>query len=642
MGVATTGPRPQARPEAESDPLEAVQGLAPDDPVRIDALLERVYTLRMDDRPQAAALNREALDLSEARGYLPGIANALRLETMLFYTIGSIDEMTRIARRSAEIFEFLGDKKGLAAAKDRLASMYELAGDFSKALDCALRTRELARELGDRPREGWALSSLGGIYSALDEFDNALGHLQQALQIFEDLDNDSGRFRILLRLSRMYRRQGRYDDAIDMAEKALARTDRVEDDLFRAICLADLGLIAERMGDLEQARRLLEESLDIFPDWMKSTVALETQLGLGRVSHQLKDLTQAREILEPVAAMAEQVGAVPLAAEAHKTLAEVFEELKQPHLALSAFKKHMVARERVFDTKTRQALTRMEVQLQTEAAKKDAEIERLKFVELQNMQSRLVESERMATVGDLAAGITHEINSPLGVLASNLDLVERVLHRLPDVEAGRVDVERVSQPMHSGLRASREALQRVQELVQSLRRFARLDEAEYQRVDLVANVDSVLTLFRPQLPDAIGLLPTLDPVPAFWGYPGELNQALMALLRNAQEAIEGDGGTGQIRLRTFTDGEDAVIEIEDSGPGIPTDRLSRLFQIGFGQKGPRMRLRLGLSTVASVVRKHGGTIDVRSELGQGTTFILRFSAAGAGPERSSELPPPAA
>jgi two-component system, NtrC family, sensor kinase len=292
--------------------------------------------------------------------------------------------------------------------------------------------------------------------------------------------------------------------------------------------------------------------------------------------------------------------------------------------ALAHYKEFHKLKDAMFNEDARARLKNLQLRLGVEKAEKRAEIERMRYGELAAMQAQLVQSEKMALLGRLVAGLSHEINTPIGVINSNTSLAARALDVLLtdglDV-ASKPRVRTAIDSLAAVQRSSAEAGERLSELVKSLKAYARLDEAELQRVDISTCVDATLKLFETQLPDSIRLEKSLEPIPEVTCRPGQLNQAFMTVLVNASEAIDSEG---TIAVRSFPDGDSALIEIADTGRGIPAEEIPRLFDIGFGERDSQVRLRMGLSNAKSMIEKHGGSMDVDSIVGQGTTFRIRL------------------
>lgn len=236
---------------------------------------------------------------------------------------------------------------------------------------------------------------------------------------------------------------------------------------------------------------------------------------------------------------------------------------------------------------------------------------------------------RLATLGLLLAGVAHEVNTPIGALASNHDVLKRALEKLQDIladevvdESELVEVRRIVRALAGIMRVNDLAIERVVGLVASLRTFGRLDRSEVDRVDLHEGIDTTLVLLRHRLEDRIVIQRDFGQLPMVECYPQQLNQVFMNLLMNAVQAIEGPG---EISIRTRPVGETEVeVLIRDTGSGMDRETLQRIFDPGFTTKNQRVGMGMGLLISRRVVDRHGGTIEVRSEPRAGTTFTLRL------------------
>lgn len=250
------------------------------------------------------------------------------------------------------------------------------------------------------------------------------------------------------------------------------------------------------------------------------------------------------------------------------------------------------------------------------------------FDDLQTHQTEAVNSARLATLGSLTAGVAHELDTPLGSLKSNLDTLQRSLDRLQEIladeqvdESELDDVRRIVRAVDGIMDTNELAVERLVDLVGSLRTFARPDRSERDRIDLHECLEETLSLLQHELRDGIRVHRSFGDLPRVDCYPAKLNQAFMNLLVNACHAIDGEG---EIEIRTRTDGDRVEIQIEDSGCGISREHQARIFEPGFTTKGSRVGMGLGLPITRQVVEEHGGEISLESEPGVGTCFTLRL------------------
>jgi signal transduction histidine kinase len=244
------------------------------------------------------------------------------------------------------------------------------------------------------------------------------------------------------------------------------------------------------------------------------------------------------------------------------------------------------------------------------------------LAELRQTQAQLVQSEKMAALGNLVAGLAHEINTPLGAITSNTDTVLRGLGKLaPDIPERRTNVLRLVDDL---LRTNAEACQRISLIVKNLRNFARLDEADWKTADLREGMDSTLALVEHLRRGRIEIVREYGAIPAIACHPGQLNQVFMNLLVNAIQAIEGPG---TIRVRIGVDGAHLRVDVDDTGSGIVPAHLPRIFDPGFTTKGVGVGTGLGLAICHRIVAAHGGSIEVASQPGAGSTFSVRLPVA---------------
>jgi signal transduction histidine kinase len=247
---------------------------------------------------------------------------------------------------------------------------------------------------------------------------------------------------------------------------------------------------------------------------------------------------------------------------------------------------------------------------------------------LRESKARLAQAEKMAELGNLVAGIAHEMNTPLASISSNTDTIALVLQKLhglvvsefPDESsAARRRFEESLSIAEESLRTSRLACDRILKLVGALRGFARHDDLRMQKADVHAGIESTLALVAHELKGRIKIFKEYGDLPEIECYPDQLNQVFMNLLVNAAQAI---AGPGEIRIRTWRDRDTIRISISDSGGGIPAELTSKVFDQGFTTKKAGEGTGLGLSICNKIVQAHGGRIELDGGAGRGATFTI--------------------
>jgi signal transduction histidine kinase len=283
------------------------------------------------------------------------------------------------------------------------------------------------------------------------------------------------------------------------------------------------------------------------------------------------------------------------------------------------------------------------VRVRTEQLRAANEELQAAYRDLQATQMQLIQREKMASVGQLVAGVAHELNNPIGFVFSNVTTLEDFVRRLramletyrelplPGTEQARADeqwkalkVDYALKYLDSMTQGIREGAERARKIVRDLRVFARSQDDVWQPVDLHEDLESSLTLLNHVLKDRVTVHRKFGELPSVECVRSQIDQVFLNLLANAAQAIPGEGA---ITIETRCDDGFAVVTISDSGPGIPADVMGRIFDPFFTTKPVGEGTGLGLSISYEIVKKHGGTIRVESRPGEGAAFAVRLPLA---------------
>lgn len=241
--------------------------------------------------------------------------------------------------------------------------------------------------------------------------------------------------------------------------------------------------------------------------------------------------------------------------------------------------------------------------------------------ELKETQAQLIQSEKMASLGQLVAGIAHEINTPVAAINSNVELTNKYLQKLITVDNLPGTAKNVALTIDSTGEITKEAIKRINGMVNTLKNFVRLDEAEQKEADLHQGIESTLLLTKHETKDRIKIIKEFNEIPSIKCYPNLLNQVFMNLLINACQSIENQG---EITIKTHSNKDHLYIEIADTGSGIAQENLNKIFEPGFTTKKAGMGTGLGLFICYKIIEKHNGQIIVNSEPGKGSNFIIKL------------------
>ena len=265
---------------------------------------------------------------------------------------------------------------------------------------------------------------------------------------------------------------------------------------------------------------------------------------------------------------------------------------------------------------------------------------------LKSTQAQLVHSSKMTSLGQLVAGVAHELNNPIGYTYSNLShlkeymdsikklmiFYEQSLLKLPkpsqtllQEKKKALNTDFILKDIETIIQSSLEGTQRTKDIVLGLRNFSRLDEAEIKEVDLQEGLENTLKLLNSEFKNRITLHKEYAKLPKVTCYPSQINQVFMNLLTNAIHAIEGPG---DVWVKTEVLKDKISISIRDSGKGIPPEHMDRIFDPFFTTKKIGQGTGLGLSISYGIIQKHQGEIKVTSELGKGSTFTVFLPKSG--------------
>jgi two-component system NtrC family sensor kinase len=266
---------------------------------------------------------------------------------------------------------------------------------------------------------------------------------------------------------------------------------------------------------------------------------------------------------------------------------------------------------------------------------------------LKAAQSQLVDAEKMAALGQLTAGIAHEINNPINFVTSNIkplqldiddlkEIINRyeqidysldVIEQIKEIDAFKkqIDLAFINNEIESLLTGISDGAKRTAEIIRSLRNFSRLDEDDLKPIDLNEGLQSTLVLVKNTMPDNLKVYREFGNLPKIECLPGKINQVFMNLISNAIQAIKSNGKDReeeQLTIKTWYEDTGVKISIKDTGTGMTDEVKHKIFEPFFTTKEVGEGTGLGLSIVFSIIEKHKGHIDVVSEVDKGTEFII--------------------
>jgi signal transduction histidine kinase len=280
--------------------------------------------------------------------------------------------------------------------------------------------------------------------------------------------------------------------------------------------------------------------------------------------------------------------------------------------------------------------------LQSELLKKNHEISDANK-QLQEAKSQLIQKEKLASLGQLSAGIAHEINNPIGFVKSNLSMLKKYADRalallsvLDNIESHTKDTDlkqlientkkeqkhaSLTKNMSLTINESLEGIDRVKQIIHDLKMFSRMEESEWLKTDIHVGIESTLNIIRSEIKDVADIKKQYGDLPEVECMASQINQVILNLLVNAAHAVAPHG---TITIHTYSDDTHVYIQIRDNGCGIEQDIIDRIFDPFFTTKGVGKGTGLGLSLSYGIIEKHNGRLMVESTVGEGTTFTIKL------------------
>lgn len=464
------------------------------------------------------------------------------------------------------------------------------AADYMPALSYLQRAFDVWQLTGDHAGQGRAMNVMGAVHDYLHEDDSALACYERSYELFRSSPwRDPNETFPLSNKAQIHIRRGEYHEARILLETALEHATSSKSPRGTSLALTALGgLFANRntpFFDDVHAEELLLRTLDV-----------DTSGGF-----------ENEEALKHLSELYETRGDATQALEYHKRYTELVLRMKDDS-----------AQRRVSEIETQRAI---------EAAKRQTEIEHLRNVELKNAldelrsaQTQLIHAEKMASLGQLTAGIAHEINNPINFIASSIGPLRRDLRDYDGMKGQGSEATELRDEIIILLNGIETGAQRTAEIVKSLRSFTRLDEGDVKNVDLHEGLESTLMLLGTRLRDGVAIVRNYGELPRVECNAGQVNQVFMNVIANALDALEGRPDKRIEITTTQPDLKHVVIRIADNGPGIPEDVLDHLFEPFFTTKDVGKGTGLGLSISYGIIEQHQGTISV--EIDNGTAFII--------------------
>jgi signal transduction histidine kinase len=671
---------------------------------KVDELNQQAWDTRMNDSSKSFDLSKESIALARSLDYQKGLAHGLKSLAFCLVRVAKNEEALPPLNEALSLFELLDDLEGQAVVNGLLAITQRNGGDLIASLKLSYKALELSHRIGFREHEGTELYFIGVTYKQLGNFEKALDYLYQSLYIFREDKNFLFQSYPINIIGSIYFENGDYTKALEYFEEGLAIRQASLDKLGEAGSLDNIGFTHFKLGNYAQAISYCERSLVIaestqdersqsnallhLAEIYKQTGDIEKATKFSNGSMELKkaigdrrrevemllfladlyktvDLNKVLEVLNNALLIAEETKMVDLLSRTHLHLSGYYKQGGNYEEAVKHLEAHTNLEKEFNKNAIRQKVLTLEITHKAEETRKEAdavkqkneeltrlneeiEVQRKKLENalgnLKSTQAQLIQSEKMASLGELTAGIAHEIQNPLNFVNNfsevNRELIAEMKEEIDkgnynEVRLLATDVEKNEEKiLHHGRRADA--------IVKGMLQHSRISTGQKEPTDINALADEYLHLsyhgmrakdksfnatLQTDFDASIGKINVV---------PEDVGRVLLNLFNNAFYAVmqkknkanmnhyEPSVSVSTKKITSSSGAENIEICVKDNGAGIPQKAVDKVFQPFFTTKPAGQGTGLGLSLAYDIIKAHGGEMKVSSKEGEGAEFVVQI------------------
>jgi two-component system, NtrC family, sensor kinase len=675
---------------------------------KTDDLNRQAWEVRVSDSNKALLLSQEALALATSAGYTRGRAEALRTLGFTLIRHSKHEDALKHIEEALHLFEEMGDESGQSDVYEyfgiiqrslgnygasieflntsltlrkknnyrageslsyyHLGVTYKYLGDLEQALEYFQQSLAISREINDWISESYSLNNIGGIYFELSDYDNALQFFQESLAIRKKAGDKWGEAGCLDNIGHIFLKKGDYNAALEYCQQSLLICNNVADKKGEANSLFHLAEANEKIPDLVAALKCASQSLQIREEIGDKKGQAELCLLLAEMHGKDVPAKTAPDVqldyLKRAQALAKETNALDLLYKVHRGFYHLYKERKDYHEALSELERSYLAEQEIHSRNVQQKILTLQVSHKVEQAKKEAEIYRLRNIELASLydestrqkeeieaqrntleqalnelkttQTQLIQSEKMASLGELTAGIAHEIQNPLNFVNNfaevNAELIDEL--KLELGEGNYPEVIIISENIKENQLKISHHGKRADSIVKGMLMHSRRSTGEKEPTDINVLADEYLRLsyhglrakdktfnadMHTNFDDTIGKINIIAQ---------DIGRVLLNLFTNAFYSVAEkkkqvpEGFEPLVSVRTRAIGNTVEISVKDNGTGIPQEVLDKIYQPFFSTKPTGQGTGLGLSLSYDTIKAHGGEIKVETKEGEFAEFII--------------------
>ena len=575
--------------------------------------------------------------------------------------------------KGAEIRQRVGYNEGLALSFYHIGITYKYLGDLEQALEYLLRSLELGRKLKYWIAVSYSLNNIGVIYADIGDNQNALKYYEQSLEMRHQSGDKWGEAGCLDNIGWIYHQLGDNGRAEEFCLKSLAISESIGDKKGQGNALYHLSCIYAQSADSVKAIHFLQQSLEIRTDISDKKGQAELLIFLSEL-YQQKGAAHTDEIenlLEKALKIGENLGAKDLLSHIHFQFYKFYKYTTKNAEALEHLEIHNTYEKDLFNQTFNQKLVNLQIVHQVEQSQKEGEIYRLKNIELvqlnveiqkqkdvlevqrkhletaldnlKSTQNQLIQKEKLASLGELTAGIAHEIQNPLNFVNNfselSVDLVKDLKDEMDKPDIDKTYIEELFDDLSSNQEKINHHGKRASSIVKGMLEHSRASTGERAMTDINNLADEYLRLSyhgmraKDKSFNADYKTDFDENLPQVKVVPQDMGRVLLNLFNNAFYAVNEkksqntEGGyKPMVSISTVYKNDIIEIKVKDNGNGIPENIKAKIFQPFFTTKPPGEGTGLGLSLAYDIVTKgHGGTLEIESTEGVGTEFKIQLN-----------------
>ncbi len=639
----------------------------------------------MDEYNNALAYYDSSLALAVISENKDGEGACLFNIGSVFEYIGDYNKALEYYLRSMKIKEETGDKGGYAYILVGIGNIYKQQRNYNLALEHFQKSHEINLELGLHNEIAYSLYNIGFTYMLMNDLETSLEIHMKSLEIRKSINDKNGIAVSLEAIGKIYSRRSDYNMAVQYYTEALKVAQEIESRWIIISSMLNLGNIYTKTKKFDLALEYLENALEQALATESKELLRNSYESLAEYYSDVRDYNQSLEYYKLYTFMKDSI----YYEESSKQIAEmqtIYEtDKKDQEIKLAKAEIQRNEAEINKQNLQRNALTggvllfivlmlvvyrsyRQKKQDNTLLTRQNAEInqkreeietqrdnleslnQQLKIQketlqntlkDLKQAQSQLVESDRMASLGQITGGIAHELNNPINFISGNVNPLKRDINdilrilaeydstienkdlreQFVEVEALKeeLDLSFLSQEIINLLEGIDTGARRSEQIVKGLRSFARMDGDKFTFADIHEGLDATLTLLENKTKEYIRINKLYGDIPKIKCLPAGLNQVFLNILTNSIQAIEGKG---EISIETNTSGDCVNITLKDTGRGMAADVITHIFEPFYTTRAVGDGTGLGLSISYGIIERHQGKIEVKSEPGNGSEFTI--------------------